>query len=224
MQWCTEKHQLSEKQSSWGELECWLRQGICRNQEGSHNQSDTWICWFFPSFHIRNWCKLTGIRCCSYAGSRNGRRIIAYASRTFHGSERNDAKYSSAKLGLLAVKWVVTEKFKDNLYGAKFEILTDNNPLCYLQSTSKLGTVEQRWAAQLAIYNFEIKYRTGKTNQAADALSRLPRQGTEITAKVSMIMLEQAMQTSNEHSNMTVDCNAIYTLPKYSTEDIQSMQ
>lgn len=128
MQWCTEKHQLSEKQSSWGELECWLRQGICRNQEGSHNQSVTWICWFFPSFHIRNWCKLTGIRCCSYAGSRYGRRIIAYASRTFHWSERNDAKYSSAKLGLLAVKWVVTEKFKDNLYGAKFEILTDNNP------------------------------------------------------------------------------------------------
>lgn len=113
-----------------------------------------------------------------------GRRIIAYASRTFHGSERNDANYSSAKLELLAVKWVVTEKFKDNLYGAKFEILTDNNPLCYLQSTSKLGTVEQRWGAQLAIYNFEIKYRTGKTNQAADALSRLPRQGTEIPAKV----------------------------------------
>lgn len=84
--------------------------------------------------------------------------------------------------------------------------------------------MEQRWAAQLAIYNFEIKYRTGKTNQAADALSRLPRQGTEITAKVSMVMLEQAMQTSNEHSNMTVDCNAIYTLPKYSTEDIQIMQ
>lgn len=35
-------------------------------------------------------------------------------------------------------------KFKDYLYGAKFEILTDNNPLCYLQSTSKLGAVEQR--------------------------------------------------------------------------------
>lgn len=74
------------------------------------------------------------------------------------------------------------------------------------------------------MYNFEIKYRTGKTNQAADALSRLHRRGTEIPAKVSMIMLEEAMQTSNEHSNMTVDCNAIYTLPKYSTEDIQSMQ
>lgn len=75
-------------------------------------------------------------------------------------------------------------KFKVYLYGAKFEILTDNNPLCCLQSTSKLGAVEQRWAAQLAMYNFEIKYRTGKTNQAADALSRLPRQGTEIPAKV----------------------------------------
>lgn len=45
----------------------------------------------------------------------DGRRIIAYASGTLHGLERNDANYSSAKLELLAVKWAVTEKFKDYL-------------------------------------------------------------------------------------------------------------
>lgn len=180
----------------------------------------------FPRpFILETDASLQGLGAVLMQDQEDGRRIIAYASRTLHGSERNDANYSSAKLELLAVKCAVTEKFKDYLYGAKFEILTDNNPLCYLQSTSKLGAVEQRWAAQLTSkYNFEIKYRTGKTNQAADALSRLPRRGTEIPAKVSIIVLEEAMQTSNEHSNMTVDCNAIYTLPKYSTEDIQSMQ
>jgi hypothetical protein len=56
-------------------------------------------------------------------------RVIAYASRTLRPSERNDANYSSAKLELLAVKWAVTEKFKDYLLGSKFEIITDNNPL-----------------------------------------------------------------------------------------------
>lgn len=88
----------------------------------------------------------------------------------------------------------------------------------------KFCAVEQGWAAQLAMYNFDIKYRTGKTNQAADALSRLPTQGTEIPATISMIMLEEALQISNEPCTMTVDCNAINTLPKYSAEDIQNMQ
>jgi len=63
-------------------------------------------------------------------------RVIAYASRTLRPSERNDANYSSAKLELLAVKWAVTEKFKDYLLGSKFEIITDNNPLSYLQTSA----------------------------------------------------------------------------------------
>ena len=89
-------------------------------------------------------------------------------------SERNDANYSSAKLELLAVKWAVTEKFKDYLLGSKFEFITDNNPLSYLQTSAKLGAVEQRWQAQLAQFNFTITYRSGKLNRAADAISRMP--------------------------------------------------
>jgi hypothetical protein len=75
---------------------------------------------------------------------------------------------------LLAVKWTVTEKFKDYLLGSKFEFITDNNPLSYLQTSAKLGSVEQRWQAQLAQFNFTIAYRSGKLNRAADALSRMP--------------------------------------------------
>lgn len=50
-------------------------------------------------------------------------------------------------------------------------VLTDNNPLCHLQ-TAKLGAMEQRWVAQLSIFDFEVKYRPGSSNAAADALSR----------------------------------------------------
>ncbi|KAL1249465.1 hypothetical protein QQF64_020470 [Cirrhinus molitorella] len=32
--------------------------------------------------------------------------------------------------------------------------------------------VEQRWVAQLSVFNFDVKYRPGKSNAAADALSR----------------------------------------------------
>ena len=42
-------------------------------------------------------------------------RVIAYASRSLHPTERNDANYSSFKLELLAMKWAAVEKFKDFL-------------------------------------------------------------------------------------------------------------
>jgi hypothetical protein len=47
-------------------------------------------------------------------------------------------------LELLALKWAVTEQFREYLLGALFEVFTDNNPLCYLKS-AKLGALEMRW-------------------------------------------------------------------------------
>ena len=99
--------------------------------------------------------------------------VIAYTSRTLRPSERSMRNYSSAKLELLALKWAVTEKFRDYLLGSKFTVYTDNNPLAYIQ-TSKLGASQIRWLSELALFDFNIIYRSGKSNQAADALSRRP--------------------------------------------------
>ena len=99
--------------------------------------------------------------------------VIAYASRTLRPSERSMHNYSSAKLELLALKWAVTEKFRDYLLGSKFTVYTDNNPLAYIQ-TSKLGASQIHWLSELALFDFNIIYRSGKSNQAADALSRCP--------------------------------------------------
>lgn len=113
------------------------------------------------------------------------KRVIAYASRTLRPSEKNMQNYSSMKLELLALKWAITEKFRGYLLGASFVAYTDNNPLSYLK-TAKLGAVEQRWVAQLALFNFEIKYRSGKSNVNADVLSRNPFEspGTDIEEEV----------------------------------------
>jgi len=100
-------------------------------------------------------------------------RPIAYASRALRGAERNMENYYSRKLELLTFKWDVTEKFREYLISSTFTVLTDNNPLTYLQSKSKLKAVEQRWVSELASFNFNIKYRAGKQNTNADALSRL---------------------------------------------------
>ncbi|VDI45594.1 Hypothetical predicted protein [Mytilus galloprovincialis] len=88
-------------------------------------------------------------------------RVVAYASRALRPNERNMDNYSSRKLELLALTWAITEKFRDYLLGSKFTVFTDNNPLCYLQ-TSKLSAHEQRWLSKLAVFNFEVKYRQAK--------------------------------------------------------------
>ena len=81
--------------------------------------------------------------------------------------------YSSAKIKLMVLKWSVCEKFKDYLLGSKFTIFTDNNPLVYVK-TSKLGAAQIRWLSELALYDFDIVYRTGRSNLVTDMLSRRP--------------------------------------------------
>ena len=53
-------------------------------------------------------------------------RVIAYASRGLKKSERN---YPAHKLEFLALKWLITTKFHDYLYGNNFTVVTDNSPL-----------------------------------------------------------------------------------------------
>ena len=100
-------------------------------------------------------------------------RVISYASRRISKSEKN---YPVHKLEFLALKWAITDKFSDYLYGAehRFTAFTDNNPLTYVLSSAKLDATGHRWIAALSTYNFDIKYRSGKKNANADSLSRLP--------------------------------------------------
>ena len=102
--------------------------------------------------------------------------------------------YSSAKLELLALKWAVTEKFRDYLLGLKFTVYTDNNPLAYIQ-ISKLGASQIHWLSELALFNFNIIYRSGKANQATDALSQCPEPNCK---------LESDDDSDNDSSNPVV--------------------
>lgn len=89
--------------------------------------------------------------------------VIAYASRGLSKSERN---YPAHKLEFLALKWAITEKIQDYLYGKKFTVITDNNPLTYILSTAKLDATGHRW---LAAFDLDILYRPGRNNSDADA-------------------------------------------------------
>ena len=81
--------------------------------------------------------------------------------------------YPVHKLEFLALKWAITDKFHDYLYGGNtFDVYTDNNPLTYVLTTAKLDAYSHRWVARLAYYNFNLHYRSGISNIDADALSQ----------------------------------------------------
>ena len=90
------------------------------------------------------------------------------------GLKRSKQNYHSNKLEFLALKWAVTNKFHDHLYGHRFVVVNDNNPLTHVLTTAKLDAVGHRWLAELSAYNFELAYKSGRTNIDAYALSRLP--------------------------------------------------
>lgn len=133
---------------------------------------------------------------------RDGREcVVAYASRALRRSEHN---YPAHKLEFLCLKWAVTEKFHEYLYGNNFTVRTDNNPLTYVTSSAKLDATGHRWLAALAAYNFTIEYRAGRLNKDADGLSRQ-------TERIEMDSIKAIAQqtTSPAIENLYVDIDVL---------------
>ena len=63
---------------------------------------------------------------------------IAFRSHELKGGE---AKYHSSKLEFLALKWAITEQFREYLQYRPFTVLMDNNPLTYILTTLNLDTL-----------------------------------------------------------------------------------
>ena len=96
-------------------------------------------------------------------------RVIAYASRSLTNAEKNYHLHAG-KLEFLALKWAITDQFRDYLYYAPdFTVYTDNNPLTYVLTSARLNATGLRWIGELADFNFNIRNRPGKLSGDADA-------------------------------------------------------
>ncbi|KAH9726762.1 Endonuclease [Citrus sinensis] len=58
------------------------------------------------------------------------------------------------------------------LLGSHFMIMTDNVATSYFQTQKKLSLKQARWQDFLAEFDYRLKYKSGKANVVADALSR----------------------------------------------------
>ena len=95
---------------------------------------------------------------------------VAYGSQVLAAHEKN---YHSTKLEFLALKWAVTEHFKEYLLYKPFLVKTDNNPLTYIMTTPNLYATGHQWVGALAKFNFQLEYQKGRDNTVADLLSQI---------------------------------------------------
>ena len=149
---------------------------------------------FEQKFTLHTDASYDGLGAVLYQLQEDQMRVIGYASRTLCPSEKN---YHSSKLEFLCMKWAISDSFRDYLYYSKeFTVVTDNNPLTHVLTAPKLSATSQRWVAELADFNFDIKYRPGKIHYDADALSRFPIE-TEFPLHVSLQEVKASMGQVN---------------------------
>ena len=126
-------------------------------------------------------------------------------------SKRN---YDSHKLEFLALKWSVTNRFHEYLYGGTFDVYTDNNPLTYILTSAKLDAIGQRWIASLGPYNFSLHYNPGHQNTVADLLSRIPWENAMFYDEVDYNVVKAVVHKGAVNTSGTIEPELIYDDPK----------
>ena len=106
------------------------------------------------------------------------------------------------KLEFLALKWAITEHFKEYLLYQPFLVKTDNNPLTYIMSTPNLDATGHRWVSALAKYDFQLEYQKGQDNAVADALSQVTThlQPEAVQAILDGVAMGASQQAEKESS------------------------
>ncbi|XP_026556264.1 uncharacterized protein K02A2.6-like, partial [Pseudonaja textilis] len=100
---------------------------------------------------------------------------IAFFSRTLSKTERNYSQLDKEALAIVSA----IKRFHEYVYGRPFSIITDHKPLLGILAGDKptphiLSPRMTRWSEFLAAYDYQLKYRPGKSIPHADALSRSP--------------------------------------------------
>ena len=95
---------------------------------------------------------------------------LAYISRTLGPKWQGLSVYEKELLALV----FAVQKWQQYLMGQKFIIRTDQRSLKWLLDQRITTPFQQLWLSKLMGYTYEIQYKSGKENVAANALLRVP--------------------------------------------------
>ena len=157
---------------------------------------------------------------------------VAFGSRTLVPSKQN---YHSSKLEFLALKWNITEYFKEYLAYAPFTVYTDNNPLTYILTTPNLDATGHCWVGALASYKFTLEHQKGTDNAATDALSQVPVRHDKDTVQLLLegvvtgatecgeVLISQPLRVEHDHLDEELQACALKLAPMHMTnwEEVQ---
>ena len=117
---------------------------------------------------------------------------VAFASRTLTSCEQNYAQLEKEALSLI----FAINKFHTYLYGRKFTLITDNEPLAAIlvpkKGVTPLAAARlQRWALQLSAYAYDVEFRSTRKHANADGLLQLPLPAHKLTCDINSFAVGQ---------------------------------
>ncbi|TWW52959.1 hypothetical protein D4764_0155110 [Takifugu flavidus] len=92
-----------------------------------------------------------------------------------------------------------------SIYQADVRPACTNENTTDTASTAKLNATTHRWIAELADFNFSIKYRPGKANGDADGLSRMPQDMEQYMETCSQEMEPEAYACTNRSAKTVAE-------------------
>ncbi|KAL2230104.1 UNVERIFIED_CONTAM: Transposon Ty3-G Gag-Pol polyprotein [Sesamum indicum] len=104
-----------------------------------------------------------------------GGRPISYLSKALAAKNLGLSTYEKEFLALL----LAVTKWRHYLLGSHFIIRTDQKSLKHILDQRVDSMLQQKWVTKLMGLSYEVQYKKGNENRAADALSRRLHQGEE---------------------------------------------
>ena len=146
-------------------------------------------------------------------------RPVAFFSRTLNRSEKNHTSVEKEAYAVIES----LRKWQHYLINSHFKLITDQKSVSFIYDKKFKGKVKndkiQRWKIELSQFQFDIVYRPGPENLAADALSRAVC-GASMTEENNLRKLHETLC----HPGVTRMLHFVKTknLP-YSLEDIKNV-